>query len=242
MIRLFTILSIIVVTALTSLHSRELEYFTTKIYQDNLKHTVKVHISCVDRCGSGSGTIIKSKKLPGRFFVLSNGHVLGDKEGKKRTKVFVEFSDRKMLRASVKFITGWANARDIGVAELIFEPSDKKYLDKHSLEVSSENIVNNDPKVGEMAYFIGSPAGIYGVMKSGLIAKPSEFVFYKGKFVEVGYFINTGVIGGSSGSVIYDSDNKIIGMICCSIGTSGALSVSVKPFYIKEILSLLRII
>jgi hypothetical protein len=62
------------------------------IYEHNIGHTVKVHINCVDICGSGSGMVFRSFKKPGEFFLLTNAHVVED-DDIAVDNLYVEFDD-----------------------------------------------------------------------------------------------------------------------------------------------------
>lgn len=207
-------------------------------YNRNIDHSVKIHIRCVDICGSGSGTVFRTPLAPGKFFAITNAHVATDDDGKEVQNIWVEFDDKTLVKGEVLKWGEPGSATDIAIIQLEFD--DNVDLTSRSLLLSPGSILERDPSVGTHLSFIGAPAGVQSVASEGNVIKKSSYYFRRGKFLESGYWCDCNSIPGSSGSILYTDDNKIAGMIWGGL-TNSNLTISVKPSNIIEMLRLLRL-
>lgn len=209
------------------------KYSVGELYEKALTHAGKVHIECIKFCGSGSGTMFRTLKSD-KYYVLTNAHVLLDEtENKLVSKAYFEFSDGFTIKIK-PLVHGVPGGRtDIAIAEVVgYKVGD---LEERAILLSDNNINNNIPKVHEHVMWVGAPYGVNNVLSSGYAATPNFL------FTGAGYFMDGMSRPGNSGSVIYDLNGNIAGMVWGMTG-NGEWAISVHPYEIETMLHNIKLL
>ena len=207
-------------TVSSTIHTK---YSVGELYERALTHAGKVHIECMKHCGSGSGTMFRTANSD-KYYVITNAHVLLDEvNGRLVNKAFLEFSDGFVVQLK-PLMHGIPGTRtDISIAEVVgYKVGD---LEERAIFLSDKNIVDTIPKVKSHLVWVGAPYGVNNVLSSGYV---EEQPLWGGA---LGYFLDGMSRPGNSGSLIYNQDGEITGMVW-GMTNDGEHVLSVHP---KEI-------
>jgi serine protease Do/serine protease DegQ len=153
--------------------------------------------------GQGSGVIVSADG-----YILTNNHVISDRNGKKVDEVFVTLSDGSELDAT---IIGYDEKTDIAVLKV--DASDLPY----ARMADSDNL-----RIGDVVFAIGNPMGIGRTVTMGIISATSRDLNMLGdqgyeSFIQTDAAINM----GNSGGALVDAYGRLIGINTAIVSPSG---------------------
>ena len=182
------------------------------IYEAKRQGIVKVHIGCIDTCGSGSGTLFYSPKAD-KLFVLSNAHVLDD----PGYPYWIEFEDHKIF--PIYIITSTSKpgtSEDFALGGV--SKHDRSELRKRALEITQYNVRDRNPKMGTKVYTIGAPWGFIFRLAEGWVNTGEGMIEYneerdRFRLRDLGFSTTAYSAPGSSGSAIWDDFGNLTGLV-----------------------------
>jgi len=151
---------------------------------------------------SSSGSGMAVEVVRGESIVISAGHVC--------TPAVANFIAEHENYTKVQDHLGiWHNAHLIksSLDNSMGKP-DMCALWVPSLDVESVRVSRRPPRVGEQIYYIGSPGGVYHPPTAPILTG-----IYSGPVDASSSMVTAPSIGGSSGSIILDTNNKMMGVL-----------------------------
>ena len=182
------------------------------IYKAKISGIVKVHIGCIDHCGSGTGTLFYSPKAD-RLFVLSNSHVLDDPE----YPYWIEFADHKIFPIYIMKSTNKpGTAEDFAIGGTA--KNDRPQLMKRALRLTKYDMRLVNPRMGTKVYTIGAPWGFVFRTAEGWVNTGEGLIEYneerdRFRLRDLGFSTTAYSAPGSSGSAIWDDFGNLTGLV-----------------------------
>lgn len=184
-----------------------------------------------------SGTVYvedKGQKWNGSGFLLNNGrfitayHVIEDIS--KAANIIIMF-DRNGPEYPAKVA---ASSPEIDTAILIL-----LQIPKNIKPVMLAN--PGDVVVGEQIAVIGSPSGWQNVVTTGRVSAVQQNLGYLEKSLQDFILIDADIEPGSSGSMVIDTDGKVIGMVSALIGEYAEVGIGKKAVIpVSKLIQLIR--
>ncbi|MBN2234456.1 MAG: Do family serine endopeptidase [Opitutales bacterium] len=153
--------------------------------------------------GQGSGVIVSADG-----YILTNNHVISDRNGSKADEIFVNLNDGRELKAT---IVGFDEKTDIAVLKV--EAEDLPYANM----ADSDNLM-----IGDIVFAIGNPMGVGRTVTMGIISATSRRIGILGdnsyeNFIQTDAAINM----GNSGGALVDAMGRLIGINTAIVSQSG---------------------
>ena len=153
--------------------------------------------------GQGSGVIVSTDG-----YILTNNHVISDRNGEKVDEVYVTLSNGEEFEAN---IVGFDTKTDIAVLKI---DADKLPC---ATMADSDNL-----QIGDVVFAIGNPLGVGRTVTMGIISATSRDLDILGdeayeSFIQTDAAINM----GNSGGALVDAEGRLIGINTAIISQSG---------------------
>lgn len=174
-----------------------LNYISTVVINSNLKIQTQTYRIVLGKqidgplSGSGSGVIIK--KDSEFYYVLTNYHV-------------VQLSDQYLHRYQIDDIHNNSSTATFVVGDPNYDLAILKFKSSEDMQVMP--FAEQDPKVGDLVFSIGSPSGRHNIITAGKILAIDniENIDYK-VIIHEAWIKN-----GSSGSMLINKNYQIVGL------------------------------
>ena len=153
--------------------------------------------------GQGSGVIVSKDG-----YILTNNHVISDRNGEKVDEVYVTLSNGEEFEAE---IIGFDSKTDIAVLKIDADDLPCAVM------ADSDNL-----QIGDIVFAIGNPMGVGKTVTMGIISATSRDLDILGdegyeSFIQTDAAINM----GNSGGALVDANGRLIGINTAIISQSG---------------------